>query len=154
MTTSPSSAPPVPDEQLIRTFAWITVAFCGVLVLISAVGVFGLVPDGVVRGRGVVIGLALGLVSWFASRWVVRHALSAGAGRGRGTTSDAAVLGAAVFRAIAAAEAPALAGFAFAVVDGSDLGPVVIAIPLAIVAIIVNASGPRAVRGHLARLRA
>lgn len=146
-------APPVSDEQIIRTFTFITIAFCGALVLIAALGVVVVVAHGSVRSRGVLIGVVLGLVSWFGSRWITSSALSRAARSGLTDRGVAGPLGVAVFRGVAFAEAPALVGFLLAVVDGVDVGPLVIAVPVAIVAIVVNASGPAAVRRHLAQLR-
>ncbi|HEX5331919.1 MAG TPA: hypothetical protein VFW79_04680 [Cellulomonas sp.] len=153
MRTPASPPPPVSDEQIIRTFTFITIAFCSALVLISALCVFVVVPHGSVRSRGVLIGVALGLVSWFGSRWITSSALDRAARPGLTDKGVAAPLGVAVFRGIAVAEAPALVGFLLAVADGVDVGPLVIAVPVGIVAIVLNASGPAAIRRHLAQLR-
>jgi hypothetical protein len=152
MIAPASSRPPVSDEQVIRTFTFITVFFCVPLVLFLALGVFVLVPNGSVHARGLIIGVALGLVSWFASRWATSYALSRAARTG--ATYPAGAVGTAVFTGIGCAEFPALVGLVLAVADRADVGPFVIAIPVAIVAVVVNASGPGAVRRHLDQLRA
>jgi len=95
-----------------------------------------------------IIGVALGLVSWCASSWITSYALSRAARPGPGDLDAAGAV--AVFLAIAFAESPALVGLVLATVDGTDVGA--IAIPVA--AIVVNGSGPVAVRRHLDRLRA
>lgn len=140
------------DEQIIRMFTLITVAYCGALVMILALGVFVLVPGGPVRTRGVIIGVALGLVSWFASRWITDSAHPRATRTG--TRDPAGTVRAVAFRGIAVAQFPALLGLVFAVDGHADVGALVIAVPVAIVAIVVNASGPGAIRRHLARLRA
>lgn len=152
MIAPASSRPAVSDEQVFRTFTFITVFFCVPLVLFLALGVFVLVPNGSVHARGMIIGVALALVSWFASRWITSNALSRAARTG--IKDPAGAVGAVVFRGVACAEIPALVGLLLAVADRADVGPFVIAIPVAIVAVVVNASGPGAVLRHLDQLRA
>ena len=152
MTTPPPTTPAVSDEQIIRMLTRITFAFCGALMVILALGVFVLVPDGSVRTRGMIIGVALGLVSWFGSRWITGFQLSRIARTG--TTEPAGAIGTVAFTGVAIAEFPALLGLVFAISDGVDIGPLVVAVPIAIAAIVLNASGPGAVRRHLDRLRA
>lgn len=152
MTATASSTPPVSDEQLISTFTRLTFAFCGALAIILVLGVTVLIPNGSVGTRGMMIGVALGLGSWFGSRWITSYRLSRIARTG--PTEMAGAVGTAAFMGVAVAESPALIGLVIAFGDSADVGPFVIAIPIAIVAIIVNASGPGAVRRHLGRLRA
>ncbi len=147
------SAQPASDEEVVRVLTVMTVAFCGALALVLLIGVTFLFPDRVVTARGAGIGLALGLVSWYASRWMVGRAIARAGRRAAGDPSAPGIVRSAVFVGIACAESPALTGLAIAVVLGNDIGPFVVAIPMAIAAIVVNVSGPGAVRGHLESLR-
>lgn len=99
-----------------------------------------------------IVGVALGLVSWFGSRWITNSAHPRVSRTG--TKDPAGIVGGVVLRGIATAEFPALLGLVLAVADRGDVGPLVIAVPLAIVAMVVSASGRSAVRRHLERLRA
>ncbi|HEY8718251.1 hypothetical protein [Pengzhenrongella sp.] len=154
MTESTRSTPPVSDEEFIKTFTRIGFTFCGGLVLVLALGVFFIAPNGSIHTRGVMIGVALGLVSWFASRWITSNAVSKAANTDPKNQAGAGAIGPAVFMGIAFADTPALVGLALASTDASDIGPLVIAVPVAIAAIIFNVSGPAALRRHLDRLRA
>lgn len=149
-------APPVPtlsDEQVIGRLTRITIAFCLALVAILAIGVLFLVPNGSVTTKGLAIGVALGVWSYFGSWGVTANAITRAERSGLPVHNAAGLVLAGAFMGIAFAEAPALVGLALAVVDGKDVGPLVISIPVAIAAIIVNASGPGVVRRRLARLR-
>ena len=152
MSDLPPAMPPASDDQMIRTFTFITVGFCGGLVIVLGLGVFFLVPGSTVRSPGLLLGAVLGLVSWFGSRWVTSRAPSGSvrtpSGRAGGPASTLAFLG------IAVAEIPALVGLVVAIADGTDVGAIVVAVPIAIVAIVVNASGPGAMRRHLGLVRA
>ena len=152
MPATAPSAPPESDEQIISRFTRLTFAFCGALAMVLALGVTFLIPHGSVRTRGMIIGGALGLCSWFGSRWITRYALVRGARTG--PTEMAGAVGTAAFMGIGVAETSALVGLALAFGEGGDVGSFVIAIPIAIAAIIVNASGPSAIRRHLDTLRA
>jgi F0F1-type ATP synthase membrane subunit c/vacuolar-type H+-ATPase subunit K len=154
MPESTRSTPPVSDEQFIKTFTRIGFTFCGGLVLVLALGVFFIVPNGSIHTRGMMIGVALGLVSWFASRWITNYAVSKAANTDPKNQTGAGAISPAVFMGIAFAESPALVGLAVATIDASDVGPLVISVPVAIAAIVFNASGPAALRRHLDRLRA
>lgn len=151
MTAPTPSAPPVSDDQLIRLGTYLSVAFAVPLLMVLALGMFVLVPDAAVHSRGLVIGAALGLVSWFGSRWITSHTLPRSAVSGPGGVHGAARIVA--FRGIAVADLPALLALVLVLAIG-DVGPLVVAVPIAIVAIVVNASGPGAIRRHLDRLRA
>jgi len=152
MTATASSTPPLSDEQVIAKFTRITFAFCGSLGLILILGVTVLSPHSSIGMPGVLVGVALGLGSWFGSRWITSFGISRIAGTG--PTDLAGAVGTAAFMGIGMADAPALIGLVLATGDGADVGPIVIGIPIAILAVIVNASGPGAVRRHLHRLRA
>lgn len=147
-------ARPVSDEQIVRAYAVITITFCAVLMVVGALGAFVLVPDSSVSVRGAAFGVALGMVSWFGSRWVTSSALSRATRPGAPEMSDPTAAGRVPLIGLVVAEFPALFGLPLAFVDGSEVGPLVVAVPIAIAAIVVNVSGPGAVRRHLARLRA
>ena len=163
MTVPPSSLPPTTDDELVRRYARITVGFCGALGLVLVLGLTVLSSHASVGTRGVLIGLGLGLWSWFGSRWITSFGLSrfgrtdptkmAGPTQTAGATELAGAVGVVAFMGIGVAEVPGLLGFVLARGDGADVGPMVVAIPIAIVAIVVNASGPGAMRRHLERLR-
>jgi len=51
------------------------------------------------------------------------------------------------------AELPGLLGLVIAFLWPSEVGPLVVGVPVSLVAVVLNASGPSAVRRHLARLR-
>jgi hypothetical protein len=163
MTVPPSSLPPRTDDEVVRTYARITVGFCGALGLVLVLGLTVLSSHASVGTRGVLIGLGLGLCSWFGSRWITSFGLSRSARTGRGeaaglratagATELAGTAGTIAFMGICVAQVPGLLGFVLARGDGADVGPMVVAIPIAIVAIVVNASGPGAMRRHLERLR-
>ncbi len=147
------SAQPVSDDEVVRYFIFQTIAYGGALALVLLLGVFVLFPDGVVSALGAAIGLALGLLSWFASRWIIASGLTRAGRRGRDDASGPGIVRAAVNLGIAFADVPAVVSLVIAFVLGSDIGTFVVAIPMAIAAIVVNASGPGAVRRHLATLR-
>lgn len=164
MNAPQPSAPEVSDDQLVRQFSRITVGFAAPLVLVLVLGVTVLIPGGSVRTVGAAIGAGLALWSWIASRWMTGH-MAATAARTRssllqtGRPEDAQSAGAAgavrviAFVGIGMAGAPALIGLPLAQSLGGDIGPFVVAIPVAVVALIVNASGPPAIRRHLAVVR-
>jgi len=163
MTVPPSSLPPTTDDELVTRYARITVGFCGALVLVLVLGLTVLSSHASVGTQGVLIGVGLGLWSWFGSRWITSFGLSrfgrtdpptmAGSAETVGAAVLAGAVGTVAFMGIGVAEVPGLIGFVLAQGDGADVGPMVIAIPIAIVAVVVNASGPGAVRRHLDRLR-
>ena len=157
----------VSDEELVRGLRSITFRFCAAQAVLLLLGLVVLVPDGSLTGGGVLMGGALGAVSWFGSRWASRWALararrdasgdaalSADAAL-RGTTSQdaAARVQTAAFIGVAFAEALGLLGLVVAMLTG-ERAAMVLAIPVAIIAIIVNGTGPIAVRRHLDTLRA
>ncbi|GAA3796257.1 hypothetical protein [Cellulomonas soli] len=155
MVVRPPVTPPVTDEGLVRVFTGITASFCGALLVVGVIGVLFLAVDPQVSGPGLVIGVALALVSWFGSAWATGAVLAWAC---RTDVADRDVHGSvrtAAFVGIAVAELPALLGLVllFAVGDGSEVGPLLVAVPVAIAAILVHASGPAALRRHLARLR-
>lgn len=152
MSTLPPATSPASDEQMIRTFTFITIGFCGGLVIVLGLSVLVVVPGSTVRVPGLLLGAVLGLVSWFGSLWVTRRA-PAGPGRTRSARAGGPATTLA-FRGIAVAETPALVGLVVAIADGADVGALVVAVPIAIVAIVVNASGPGAMRRHLDLVRA
>lgn len=147
MSDQRPAMPPVADEQIIRTFTFITIGFCGGLVMVLGLDVLVLVPDSVVRAPGLLLGAVLGLVSWFGSQRATSRAPSRSV-RSPSLRSGSPA-GTLAFRGIVVAEVPALIALIVAIADGADVGSVVVAIPVAIVAIIVNASGPGAMRRHL-----
>lgn len=161
---SGATRPEVSDDELVRQFQVITVSFAGGLVIILVLGVTVLVPGGTVRTTGAAIGAALGLWSWFGSRWVTswgtsnaarprgsqRQERSAGDDEGAGAAGAARTI---AFMGIGMAEAPALLGLVLSLSLRGDVGPFVVAIPAAVGAIILNASGPGAMRRHLERVR-
>ena len=153
MSRPAPAVPPLSDEQVISTLTRATIAFCLALVAVLVLGVLFLVPNRSVTITGLAIGVALGLWSWFGS-WAVTANAMTRAGRSGSPVQDAAgrVL-AVAYMGLAFAEVPALVGLVLARPADSDLGPLVVSVPIAIVAIIANASGPGVVRRRLARLR-
>ena len=145
--------PPVSDEQVIRRLTTITVGFCGALVAIGALGAFVLVPDPTVSVPGLALGLVLGLVSWFGSQWVTSRAIDRVRRPGARPVDASASVGTVAFLGVAFAEVPALVTLPLAILDGSDVGPVLVAVPIAIAAVLLHGTGPGAVRRHLDRLR-
>jgi hypothetical protein len=160
--TQPAGAP-VSDEQLVQALTRITAMFCGGLVIVLLAGVLFIVEDPTVRITGLALGVLLGLASWFVPVVVIRSVLAKAASAAAQpdgvaqaqTESDGAagVVRAAAMVGLACAETPAMLALVFAVVDGHDVGALVIAVPVAIASLIFNVSGPAAVRRHLARLR-
>jgi F0F1-type ATP synthase membrane subunit c/vacuolar-type H+-ATPase subunit K len=154
VTTPPTPTPPVPDDdQLVRSLAPITFAFSSALVLVGLLGVFVLVPDPTVTPGGLVIGGVLALISWFVPTAVIRNRLANAARQPVAPELVPALVRAIVMIGLSLAEAPALLGLVFAVSSGTDVGPLVLSVPLAIASLVVNVSGPGAVRRHLERLR-
>lgn len=162
--TSRAALPPVSDDQLVRVLTPITIAFCGALVVVGLLGLFVLVPDPTVSPAGLAVGAALGAAGWFGSRVVpgamLDRAWALRTGRdGTGSVatsaagSDTAVVQTVAFVALAIAELPGLLGLVIAFLWLSEVGPLVVAVPVSIAAVALNASGPSAVRRHLARLR-
>jgi hypothetical protein len=104
--TAPTSLPTA--EQIARVLMNLTVAFSGALALVLALvlGVLVLIPDPVVGTAGLAVGVALGLVSWFGSRWITDGAITRAAERGLRDQDATNVVRAAVFLGITLAEAP------------------------------------------------
>jgi len=142
-----------PDQALIIAMTPITIAFVIGLVMIGAVMVLFIVAEPTVRGVGILIGVILGLVSWFAPGRIIRGALDRARDRGVEPSAVPDVVRTAVFTGIAAAEVPALVAVVLVVESGHDVGALLISLPVAIVSLMVNVSGPDALRRHLARLR-
>lgn len=161
---SGATPPAVSDDELVRQFQVITVAFAGGLLIVLALAVTVLIPGRTVRTTGAAIGAALGLWSWIGSRWVTTWGTSSAA-RSRASErqernaddhGDTRAAGAArtiAFLGLGMAEAPALVGLPLSLSLGGDVGPLVVAVPIAVAAIILNASGPGAMRRHLQRVR-
>lgn len=154
----------VSDDELIRQFRVITLAFVGGLLIVLALGVTVLIPGRTLRTTGAAIGAVLGLWSWIGSRWITTRGTSSATrsraprAQERNAGDDERTGGAGAARTIAflglgMAEAPALVGLPLSLNLGGDVGPLVIAVPVAVAAIILNASGPGAMRRHLQRVR-
>lgn len=154
MAPSPAPQQQAPaDDEMVRTLGWITVGFVGGLVIVAALTPSLIVPDPTVRLRGVLVGCVLALLAWFLPVAAIRRML--GSAR-RADLTDAWGRGAvrtAVFVGVATGEAPALVAVVLAVADGHDVGALLVAAPVAIVSLVLNVSGPAAVRRHLERLR-
>lgn len=142
------------ETALVRPLSLIAYAFCGALVAVGLLGVFVLVPDPVVTAGGLALGLVLGLVSLVVPPLVIRGALQRAAGRTADPAADHGVVRTAVFTGLAVAEVPALVAFAIVASGGNhDVGALVLAVPFAVVSLLVNVAGPGALRRHLQRLR-
>jgi len=142
-----------PDQALILAMTPITIAFCIGLVVIGAVMVLFIVPEPTVRGVGILVGVVLALVSWFAPGRIIGGMLDRARDRGVEPAAVPDVVRSAVFTGIAAAEVPALVAVVLVVEGGHDVGALLISLPVAIVSLMFNVSGPDALRRHLARLR-
>lgn len=142
-----------PDQALIIAMTPITIAFVIGLFVIGAVMVLFVVTEPAVRGVGLLVGVVLGLVSWFAPRRIIRGALDRARDRGVEPSAVPDAVRSAVFAGIAAAEVPALVAVVLVVESGHDVGALLVSLPVAIVSLIFNVSGPDALRQHLARLR-
>jgi hypothetical protein len=152
--TGSTPAAPITDESFVRIFARMTGAFCTALAIVGVLGVTVILEQPTVRTTGLAVGVVLGLVSWFGARLIIRTILARATARGVAPAGATAAASTAIFAGIAVAEAPALFGLVYPfIVEVDDVGALVIAVPVAIVSLIVNVSGPSAVRGHLARLR-
>lgn len=164
--TSRAALPPVSDDQLVRVLTPITIAFCGALVVVGLLGLFVLVPDPTVSPAGLAVGAALGAAGWWGSRAVPgalldraraqrtrRDGTRSGSDAAPGSAADTAVVQTVAFYALAIAELPGLLGLVTAFLWLSEVGPLVVAVPVSIAAVTLNATGPSAVRRHLARLR-
>jgi len=154
MTAPTPSTPPVSDEQIIRTFRLLTISFCAGPAVILAMVPLALVPDPTVQVRGLVIGVALGAVAWFGSRWGT-SAMAARAVR-RGVAGVTSTISSVALTGVAVAEGAWFLGLGlvFALHSNHDIGSCVVSVPVAIVAIVMNGSGPGAIRRHLEQLRA
>ncbi len=156
MAPSPAPQPQAPaDDEMVRTLGWITVGFVGGLVIVAALTASLIVPDPTVRLRGVLVGCVLALLAWFLPVAAIRRML-ASARHGDvpvAATSAAVAVRTAVFVGVANGEAPALVAVVLAVLDGHDIGALLVAAPVAVVSLVLNVSGPGAVRRHLERLR-
>ncbi|MEZ0447222.1 hypothetical protein [Cellulomonas sp. ICMP 17802] len=145
--------PALTDDAFVRSFAPITTAFSGALVVTGLLGALVLVPEPTVTPVGLLVGAVLGLVAWFAPTLVIRSRLTSAVRRGEPPERAHATVRAVVMIGIALAEAPALLGFALAVTGGHDIGSFALSIPLAVASLVLNVSGQGAVRRHLDRLR-
>ncbi len=152
--TPPERPWPAPsDDQVVRMFLFITIGYAGALVLILALVPF-LFPDGSISVRGLAVGVVLALVSWFGSMWAINWALASAARSGRpDAVAAAGAVRTATLVGIATAEMPPLLALVYAYLDVSEVGALVVAVPVAIVALVVNVSGPGAVRRHLEQIR-
>ncbi|MBN9325498.1 MAG: hypothetical protein BGO38_03770 [Cellulomonas sp. 73-145] len=167
----PAPQPPVAelsDDDVVRLFTTVTVGFAGGLVLILGIGVLFLVPGAPLSTTGAAVGVGLALVSWFGSRWVTgwgaSNAARSARRRSRASTGDQAapaggrsdgangVARTIAFMGIGFAEGPGLVGLAIGL-QLHDIGPFAIALPVAVAAVVLNASGPGAMRRHLQRVR-
>lgn len=156
------------DDDVVRLFTTLTVGFAGGLVLVLGIGVLFLVPGAPLGTTGAAVGVGLAVVSWFGSRWVAGWAASNAArsarlrsrasngeqatpvaGRSDGANGVARTI---AFMAIGVAEAPGLMGLVIGL-QLHDIGPFAISLPVAVAAVVLNASGPGAMRRHLARVR-
>jgi hypothetical protein len=157
--TLPPEPPPAPadlddETAIVRPLSRIAYAFCGALVAVGLLGVFVLVPDPVVTPAGLALGLGLGLVSLVVPPLVIRGALRRPTGRTADPASDHAVVRTAVFTGLAVAEVPALLAFALvASGDNHDIGALLLAVPFAVVSLLLNVAGPGALRRHLRGVR-
>ena len=155
------------DDDLVRLMLPITLSFVGGLVLILVIGALFLVPGAPLSTTGAVVGVGLALVSWFGSRGVTGWAASSAAHRaglrsrtsapeqpGRVGGGDGAngVARTIAFIGIGVAEFPGLIGLVVGL-QLHDIGPFVISLPVAVAAVVLNASGPGAMRRHLQRVR-
>lgn len=149
----PAPAPAEDDATFVRVLSRITIAFCGALVVVGLLGLFVLVPDPVVTLTGLALGLVGGLVSLIVPPLLIRSGL-ARARRPLEPGDEYMVVRTAVFLGIAFAELPPLVALALVVTDGNhDVGALVLTVPFAIVSLVMNVSGPAALRRHLARVR-
>lgn len=146
------------DEQAIRLFTFITISFAGALVLVLLMGVLFLVPGRPIGTTGLALGAALAVLSWFGSRAVTAWAADRVAttrrkgGTGASTEAGSASARTVAFIGIGVAEVFGLVGL-LAGMAMHDIGPFVVSLPVAVGAVILNASGPGAMRRHLERVR-
>lgn len=156
------------DDQRVRIFTPITLSFVGGMVLVLVLGVVFLVPHAPLTGAGAGVGVALALASWFGSRAATAWAASTAARRvasgpppglaarplvkGGPQYGAAGAAGTIAFIGIGVGEGFGLVGLPIGLAM-HDLGPFVIALPVAMVAVVLNASGPAAMRRHLQRVR-
>lgn len=166
----PAPQPPVAelaDDDVVRLFTTVTIGFAGGLLGVLVIGVLFLVPGAPLSTTGAVVGAGLALVSWFGSRGVTGWAASNAAHRaglrsrtsapeqpGRVGGGDGAngVARTIAFIGIGVAESPGLIGLVIGL-QLHDIGPFAISLPVAVAAVVLNASGPGAMRRHLARVR-
>lgn len=157
--TEPGQSPSAISPQSIRALFFVGVFSCGMLVLISVVTVSVLVSARSVTGGGLGLGVALGLVSWFGSTWVAdrmsarRPRPDARSGGRLNAQDPASIFSTAINLGVAAAELPALVAVYLAVWDGSEIGPLLVSAPVAIVAMLVNITNPGAMRRRVGLVR-
>ena len=144
------------DEQAVRLFMFITMSFVFALVLILLLGVLFLVPGRPIGTTGLAVGTVLALLSWFGSRgvtaWAAARAANARRDAGVAASTATASVRTVAFIGIVACEVPGLAGLVLGTAM-HDVGPFLVSIPVAVLALFVNASGPVALRRHLDRVR-
>ena len=144
------TAPLVDPADLARRGRVLTLAFCSAIVLVAVV-VLLVVPNGHESGTGLAVGLAVGVLGFLLARWLPARGLRPLAPGERDVGAAGRVLTAA-FLAIALAEAPVLASIPYAFATTGDRGAFVVAAPIAIASIILNATGGPSLRRHVTRL--
>ncbi|WP_456845812.1 hypothetical protein [Cellulomonas sp. P5_C6] len=151
--TLPQTPPPVSDDELVRSLTPITFAYCGALLLVGLLGALVLVPDPTVTPTGLLIGAGLGLAAWFVPALMIPNRLRFAARQGLAPEQVPGVVRTVVWIGISFATLPAMLGLVVAVSSGHDVGALVFSVPLAMASLVLNVSGPRAVRRHLERAR-
>lgn len=129
----------------------ITAGFASGLVVVGLVAALLATPPIVVATRGLAVGAALAVASWFLPALVTAPMVRSAASRGAPSGSQVMARTIA-FVGIGVAQTPALLALVLTV-GGHDVGAVLLAVPVAIASLFVNASGPGATRRRLETLR-
>ena len=147
--STPPSAPSTP-AQLVADLRPVTLVVTAVLVALGAVLRFAILPEADTSVVGLLVGLALGVSALVGSRLVPRRRSSPLVADRPPEEVLAGVRGAA-FTSLVVVEVVAVLAFAVSVVV-DDRGPYLVAGPLALVALLLNATSVSALRRHLAYL--
>lgn len=146
---SPPSAPSTP-AQLIAALRPVTLVVTAVLVALGVVLRFVILSEAATSAVGLLVGLALGVSALVGSRLLPRRRSSPLVADGPPEEVLARVRGSA-FISLVVVEVVAVLAFALSVVV-DDRGPYLVAGPLAVVALLLNATSSAALRRHLAHL--
>ena len=147
--STPSAAPSTP-VQLVASMRLVALVVSAVLVALGLVLWFAILPDAGTGLVGLLVGLVLGVAALVGSRVVPPRRAAPMVVEQPPVEVLAQVRGSGL-TALAVVEVAAVLAFAFSVVV-DDRGPYLVAAPLAVLALLLNATSSPALRRHLAHL--